>query len=702
MPLVLFANATLSTFTTPDFILFLGRFHPSLVHLPIGFLLMAVLLELFSRTPRFATLQDATTFALLCTAVSSVVAGTLGYCLSLEGGYEANLLARHQWSGIALTMSTIVLALLKLKPELLQEKYRARAYNASLAAACSLLILAGHQGGALTHGSDYLTYYWPRSATNARVAQPNNALVYEAFIQPIFAARCVSCHNAEKRKGELVLENAQGLRQGGKHGAIVLASNVAGSELLRRLTLPAEHEERMPPSGKEALRAEEIELLRRWVQAGAAFDLKVAQFDLPEGLSNGKKEDAFAMNVSPADTSALGALRRAGVIVTPIARAQNFLQASVTNLAATFDDKQLALFLPLAEQLAWLDLHNTKITDAGLVQVAQLKQLTRLRLENTQVSDAGLAQLQNLSQLEYLNLYGTKVSDAGLQYLAGLKKLQSLYLWQTQASAAGIAALQSSLPNLNANLGVTLANIDASSMQLAPPAIYFSNSFLTKPETVTLESSLREVAIHYTLDGSTPTTSSPRYTKPLVISNSTTLQAVTFKAGWKESAAAVAEFVKLQTRIANVKLKTPPSARYAGHGPSTLIDMKKASTNFDDGMWLGFEHDDLEAQLDLGGSKPLRKISVSCLEDMNSWIFFPTAVEFFVSQDGAQYQSVGSVKYGIPQRDTQATARFFSTPVQNVAARYVKVKIKNVGLCPAWHKGAGGKAWLFADEIVVE
>ncbi len=690
MPLLMTLSAT------PNYVLFLGRLHPTLVHLPIGFLLMAVLFEIFSRRSRFAALQAAIPFTLCCAALSSVAAATLGYCLSLEGGYDADLLARHQWSGLALAASIVALFLFKVQPRLIKAELRGRVYAGNLLLACALLVFAGHYGGSLTHGADYLTYYWKPAPQ-----KPQAGLVFDDYIQPLLQARCVSCHSAEKRKGDLVLENAQGVQQGGKHGAIILAGNLAGSELLRRITLPTEHEDHMPPAGKEALRAEEIELLRRWIQAGAAFDLKVAQLELPEKIAKSKVERTLA-SVAPADTSALGQLRRVGVIVTPIAQGQNLLQASAANLAATFVDEQLALFTPLAEQLAWLDLHNTKISDAGLAHVAQLKQLMRLRLENTAITDAGLAHLQNLSQLEYLNLYGTKVSDAGLQHLAGLRQLQTLYLWQTQASAAGVAALQTRLPNLRANLGMALAHLDTAAMRLAPPSIHFTNIFLMKPETVTLESSLRGVEIHYTLDGSTPTSASPIYKQPLVLANSTTVQAITTKAGWRESAPAVAEFVKMSRRFASIQLKIPPNARYPGRGPATLIDAQKATNNFDDGMWLGFEHNDVEATLDLGANVPLRKLSVSCLENMNSWIFFPRAVEFFVSPDGAQYQRAGSVQNELPTRETEVAARFFSTRVDNVTARYVKVLVKNLALCPKWHKGAGGKAWLFVDEIVAE
>lgn len=46
--------------------------------------------------------------------------------------------------------------------------------------------------------------------------------------------------------------------------------------------------------------------------------------------------------------------------------------------------------------------------------------------------------------------------------------------------------------------------------------------------------------------------------------------------------------------------------------------------------------------------------------------------------------------------------RFFETLAYGASARYIKVRAKSMGLCPPWHHGAGGAAWLFADEVIVE
>jgi hypothetical protein len=69
------------------------------------------------------------------------------------------------------------------------------------------------------------------------------------------------------------------------------------------------------------------------------------------------------------------------------------------------------------------------------------------------MADAGLARLGPLQQLEYLNLYGTRVTDGGLQHLAGLRKLKRLYVWQTGVTPAGVERLRAALPGLQVDTG---------------------------------------------------------------------------------------------------------------------------------------------------------------------------------------------------------------------------------------------------------
>jgi arylsulfatase len=152
-----------------------------------------------------------------------------------------------------------------------------------------------------------------------------------------------------------------------------------------------------------------------------------------------------------------------------------------------------------------------------------------------------------------------------------------------------------------------------------------------------------------------------------------------------------------------ITLAAPPSQRYAGKGPATLIDGSKGSLDHGDGMWLGFEGDDLEAVIDLGLSRPVRRITCSFLENQAAWIFPPVAVDIEVSADGKKYAAAGHHEDRRTSFDRTLRALEIGCSLPGTGSiRYIRVKAKSAGTCPGWHPGAGGKAWLFADEIIVD
>ena len=90
------------------------------------------------------------------------------------------------------------------------------------------------------------------------------------------------------------------------------------------------------------------------------------------------------------------------------------------------------------EDVLRLFLGMTQVTDAGLKELAGLKNLQFLGLDNTKVTDAGLKELAGFQNLEWLDLRATQVTDAGLKELAGLKKLHNLQLVGSRVTEAGL------------------------------------------------------------------------------------------------------------------------------------------------------------------------------------------------------------------------------------------------------------------------
>jgi hypothetical protein len=162
------------------------------------------------------------------------------------------------------------------------------------------------------------------------------------------------------------------------------------------------------------------------------------------------------------------ALTAVGATLMPLALDTEQLRLTVVNAAAKFGDKELALLAPIAKHVLWVDLARSQVTDAGAATLAKLSSLERLHLENTKLTDAGLAQLAGLKSLEYLNVYGTKITDAGLGKLATCSALRKAFVWQTAVTKEGAKSLESKIPGLVVNVGLSEAEI--AKLTAPPPA----------------------------------------------------------------------------------------------------------------------------------------------------------------------------------------------------------------------------------------
>jgi Leucine-rich repeat (LRR) protein len=287
------------------------------------------------------------------------------------------------------------------------------------------------------------------------------AAIFENLVQPVLNDKCISCHNEDKKRGGLDLTSAELLLEGGDTGEVFMPGASGESELIRRLWLPLSHDDHMPPEGKPQMTIAEAELIRWWIDQGGSFELTLAEAEITpqvqqvlDGLGlEERKTGIFALEVAAPDSSAMMALGAQGISVMGLAEDVPFVQVHCTNALDSVGDEQMSLLEPLAEQITWLNLGRTGVTDAGLQVVANMPHLTRLHLENTQITDAALGHLKDLQYLEYLNLYGTQVTDEGIQQLAGLPRLRSLYLWQTRVTNVGAEQLKQALPKLEINMG---------------------------------------------------------------------------------------------------------------------------------------------------------------------------------------------------------------------------------------------------------
>lgn len=191
-----------------------------------------------------------------------------------------------------------------------------------------------------------------------------------------------------------------------------------------------------------------------------------------------------------------------------------------------------------------------------------------------------------------------------------------------------------------------------------------------------------------------------RYTKPVEISLTSKVEAYINNYG-EASKMATATFIKKPNNYTiDIKSKYTPS--YHAGGPDGLIDGINGSTNWRKGDWQGYQGQDFEAVIDLQREKKLSQITANFLQDTRAWIIMPQKVEFYVSSDNKNFKLVAIENTITDAKDYKVSIEAFLANVQDVKARYVKVKAYNFGTLPAWHQGSGGEAFIFIDEIEVK
>lgn len=457
----------------------MGRFHPVLVHLPIGILLLGCLFQLLTINARFSALRPAVPLIYLLGALGAIFSSVSGYLLSLSGDYDGDMVGIHQWLGIS--VSIVSLSVYWMYRAKIKETF----LNFTAVFLIVLITLTGHYGGSLTHGADYLSVALKDNgkgkAAIPAIVNVQQAVAYTHMIQPLLQNRCYNCHGAEKQKGKLRLDGEDFIVKGGEDGKTLVSGSAEESELIKRLLLPPSNEDHMPPKEKPQLTTEEIELLKWWVNQGADFNKKVQDLKQSEkekvvllSFQTGterkehKKEEIPAEEVAKADAAAIEKLKQAGVVVVPVLSTSNYLSASFVTAKAS--PEVLKLLEPLKKQLVWLNLANTGLNDEDMQTISRLDNLIRINLSRTSITDQGLALLKGIVHLQYINLVGTKITTSGVAQLRVLTKLNNIYLYQTgigRADEVKLRRMFGKLVNLDFG-GYVVPTLEKDTMEVKP------------------------------------------------------------------------------------------------------------------------------------------------------------------------------------------------------------------------------------------
>ncbi len=491
-----------------------GRFHPLVLHLPIGLIAGVALLEATTLLRGSQTHAATARLLVWLAALSAVAAAGTGFFLGQESGYDQDAVSLHKWLGIAVAAAAVITA------SLYGLRSIAWPRRAALGLTLALLLPTGHLGAAMTHGDNFLfeplnpkVAAAPRPAENpagprdgasvppatTTQATPGNppsaepaivpvASVFDSQILPIFTAKCINCHGSTKRKGGLALHTAEALAHGGKDGPAVVAGDVDGSEIVRRFRLPLDDDEHMPPSGKSQLTPQEITAIESWIAAGASTTAPAGIAQAPAESSKPAREpDSSPSSAStatpsatpapistpalaekavasaatspeetlaPAPEEALAAIREQLVHVSPVTQGSPKLLVDFAAVAPQTTDAQVEKILtPIRSQVSELSLARTKITDASMKFVASLPNLRRLDVRSTPVTAAGVAALRDHRTLEILNLAQTKLSPEVIETIPAIQHLTQVFVWNAGLTPEAIADLRQRRAELSVDAG---------------------------------------------------------------------------------------------------------------------------------------------------------------------------------------------------------------------------------------------------------
>jgi Planctomycete cytochrome C/Leucine rich repeat len=510
-----------------QFIWFLGCFHVLILHLPLGILTLAVVLEVLVRFRRFRFLESALAPAWIAGAISALATVALGLMHATEESFDdIPAVEAHGWAGMTLAAAACLTAILRTRlhplaawpgregsEEIGSRIYRTvqslfapgaaldRAYDklwsVPVAGVLFLMVLTGHLGGSLTHGDTYLVQYAPgpirvlaglpaNAGPRPKPTDLASADIYLDVVQPALDRRCSGCHNNAKTSGGLSLASYETLVKGGSKGPVISPGNTSASDLFRRINMTPDRSDFMPKNGKTPLNKNEIAAIGWWISRGAPKSATVGSL-MPtaetssaiqaviggDGGAGEEEEAAAGLDEAPlppvaeADKAAVAKVVEAGFIVRKVAKGSNLVDVDYVsaNPVTPHMINDLASFGP---NILRLNLRHAGVTDSEVKTIAGFSNLRRLRLEENAITDTAAADIAGLKNLTYLNLTNTNVTDAGLDQVATLPKLSRIYVWGTTITPEAVDKVKAACKDLTVYLGLTAKDVPIETKIITP------------------------------------------------------------------------------------------------------------------------------------------------------------------------------------------------------------------------------------------
>ncbi len=144
---------------------------------------------------------------------------------------------------------------------------------------------------------------------------------------------------------------------------------------------------------------------------------------------------------------------------------------------------------------------------------------------------------------------------------------------------------------------------------------------------------------------------------------------------------------------------------YDGGGKFALLDGKTGNPeDLRSGRWQGFSGQDIEVEIDMKKPVLLSSFSMGFYQNTFSWVIFPKKIDIYVKNEtDGDYRLISTIENTIPPEEDGALKHVYSTKIEGVSGRFVKVIAHYYGKLPEWHHaGSNYESMLFADEIILE
>ncbi len=699
--LLAFLLAFESQLVIPQWLQVAGRMHPLLLHFPITVLMLYGIWVIVAPRPEIGSKYEFwADNMLLLGAFTATLTATMGFLLSKETAYDSNALFWHKWTGVAT-------AFISFGWYAFRNRLPKYVLSTKILSGLTMVVVlvAGHLGAIVTHGDEFLLGPL-MSDDQAPLVALDDALVYAHVVQPILEEKCVSCHNPQKAKGELIMTTTELFAKGGKNGTPWDTTKADLGLLLKMAHLPLDDKKHMPPRGKVQLSDDEIQVLESWIRRGSSFTAKVVEFPSDDPLyqfaSNRLTvaEDEDRYEFAAADEKTILELNTDYRIITPLSMESSALSVSFFSESA-FKSSDLSDLTPIKDQIVELDASKMPVKDEDLKLIAQFSNLRKLLLNFTDITGSTLGELAKLPHLRELSLTGTPVRATQLLAFKKSKALRDLYVWNTSIKPEEFKQLNKELR------GVTLESgfrSDTVVLKLNPPNVLNKGQVLLGEATLKLEHQINGAVIRYTLDDTDPdSVNSPIYKDGIKINNTTTLKARAFKPpGWLGSDVVKRIFYRTTYTPDSMKLLTKPDDKYKGIGDRVLIDGIKSPHDQNSKKWLGIQDEPLIALLSYKEPVTARQVSVSMMQSVGPSIFPPTKLEVWGGMDADKLKLLGTKKPTMPGKaDPTGDDMLYDFDFAPTKLKFIKVVAVPLAKLPAWHARPGTKGWVFMDEVLV-